>query len=45
MAKTLRKLFLHIVQEQIENVDETKDYTKERTELKNLYFYRQAYIM
>lgn len=45
VAKTLRKLFLHIAQEQLENVDETKDYTKERTEFKNLYFYRRAYIM
>lgn len=27
VAKTLRKLFLHIAQEQIEDVDETKDNT------------------
>lgn len=33
------------MQEQIENVDEAKDYTEERAEFKNLYFYRLAHIM
>lgn len=42
--QTSSKNTSHIVQEQIENVDETKDYTKERTEFKNLYYYRQAHM-